>query len=76
MAEVVDLSQHLPTVDKELVDCLRSLLSEAQNGRLRSYAAIYISGDGESVERTHYVITLADQLALNAVVPGIILTED
>lgn len=72
---VIPLEPHLPVVDKELVDCLRSLLSEAQNGRLRSYAAVYISGDGEEVGRSHYAQTLADQIALEAIAPGVILTE-
>lgn len=72
---VVSLSDHQPQVDKELVATLGSLLSEARKGNLRSFAAIYISGDGEEIGYSHFAQTLADQIALEAIAPGIILTE-
>lgn len=67
MADVIPIEPHLPVVNKELVDTLRSMLSEAQNGRLRSYLAIYLTGDGNDVGISHYYQCFADQLALEAV---------
>jgi len=67
---VIPLEPHLPVVDKLLIDCLGSLLSEAQNGRLRSYAAVYITGDGEAINTSHYFQCYADQIAIEAVASG------
>jgi hypothetical protein len=67
---VIALEPHLPVVNKELVDTLRSLLSEAQNGRLRSYAAVYVTSDGEAILTSHYFHCLADQVAIQAVASG------
>jgi hypothetical protein len=72
---VIPLEPHLPVVDKELVDTLRSMLSEAQNGRLRSYAAVYITGDGNEINTSHYFQCLADQIAIEAVASGSTDTE-
>jgi hypothetical protein len=75
MTNVVPLEPHLPVADKELMDTLRSLLSEAQNGRLRSYAAVYITGDGDGVGTSHYFQCYADQIAIEAVASGATDTE-
>jgi hypothetical protein len=67
---VIPIEPHLPVVDKELMDTLRSMLSEAQSGRLRSYAAVYITGDGNEISTSHYFQCYADQIAIEAVASG------
>jgi hypothetical protein len=74
VAEVIDIQNHLPEVDKDLVDTLRTMLSEAQNGRLRSYAAVYVTQDGE-IGSSYYYQCTADQIALEAISTGLLDIE-
>lgn len=46
MADVIDIAGHLPKADPDLIETLRIMLSEAQNGRLVSLAAVYTINDG------------------------------
>lgn len=45
---VIHLTEHLPEVDAELVESLRTMLSEAQAGRLVGLAAVYVTDDGDA----------------------------
>jgi hypothetical protein len=47
MVEVVDLNARRKPVDAELVDKLRILLSEAQNGRMTGIVAGYYDDQGD-----------------------------
>ena len=48
------IPMRLPKVDPDLIETLRSMLSEAQNGRLVNIAAIYLSSDGEIASIFHF----------------------
>ena len=63
MAEVVTLNP--PKGDPELVETLRSMLSEAQNGRLKSYVAVFTTGDGR-VGDSHFFATVVDEMVLGS----------
>lgn len=54
MADVIDIAGKLPKADPELVDALRVLLSEAQNGRLTSIAVVYLTSDEHIATTYHF----------------------
>lgn len=59
---IVDISDHLPAVDAELVDYLKSLVVEARNGRLTGFAMIYIDGEG-GMQASYLLRTQVEQIA-------------
>jgi hypothetical protein len=67
MVEVVDLNARRKPVEPELVEYLRILLSEAQNGRLTGFAVAYYDDEGLldtafHTESIHHSITAASVL--------------
>jgi hypothetical protein len=63
MAEVVPLNP--PKGDPELVEMMRTLLSEAQNARIKSFAIVYVTDEG-SVADSHFYASVVDQIALES----------
>jgi hypothetical protein len=53
MAEVVNLDEHRPETNPELIESLRNMLSDAQNGRMVSMAAVYIRPGGDLLTVFH-----------------------
>ena len=53
MADIVDLSAHRKAVDPDLVESLRVLLSEAQNGRITGIVAAYYDDEGSLCSMFH-----------------------
>jgi len=47
MADVVDLNQRRKPTEPELIESLRVMLSEAQNGRMICMVAVCMNDDGE-----------------------------
>ena len=45
---VIDLAEHLPEINAEVVESLRIMLAEALAGRLVALAAVYISNEGDA----------------------------
>lgn len=63
MADIVDIANHLPVQDPELIDYLVSLVAEARNGRLTGFAMIYIDGEG-GMHSTYLLRTPVAQVAV------------
>jgi hypothetical protein len=59
-----------PTGDPEIIEDFRTLLSEANNGRIVSYVTVRIDNNGRVYE-SHFYDNTAHELALNAIVTGI-----
>lgn len=53
MADIIDLVPKLPKPDAALVETLRTMLSDAQNGRMTSLLALYVT-EGNIISVFHY----------------------
>jgi len=53
MADVVDLNQRRKATDPDLIEMLKQLLSEAQNGRLSGIVGVAIDENGAGVAMIH-----------------------
>jgi hypothetical protein len=51
---IIDINDRLPNPDPDLVESLRMLLSEAQNGRLLNFAVVYITDDDQIATTYHF----------------------
>ena len=65
MADVVNLDEHRPEVNADLIESLRTMLSEAQAGRLTGIAAVYITDDGD-VANVYHVENVLDLVGMTA----------
>ena len=54
MADVVDIADHLPKPDPELIESIRILLREAQAGRLTGIGLVYLTHEDEFVPLLHF----------------------
>lgn len=54
MAEIIDIAGHLAQPNADIVESLRVLLSEAQNGRLVSLAVVYTTDDEQIATTYHF----------------------
>jgi hypothetical protein len=48
------VSLRLPKVDPDLIESLRTMLSEAQNGRLKAFACVYTTDTEEIATVFHF----------------------
>lgn len=64
---IIPIAGHLPKPNAELVDFMKTLLSEAMNGRLVSFATVYVSNEG-TVGSSHFFATSVDEIAIGTAV--------
>lgn len=64
---VIDLADHLPPSNPEIVESLKVLTSEAKNGRVTSIIALWID-DGGEVHAAYHLDTPVASLALGVIV--------
>jgi hypothetical protein len=62
---VIALAEHLPEVDADLIESLRTMLSEAQAGRLVAMAAVYITDEGD-VQNVYHIDNVLNLVAITA----------
>ncbi len=66
---VVSLTDRLPEGNPDIIADCRVALSEAQNGRIRSYVMLCVSHQG-TLTASYYYDSPADELAIGTVVTG------
>lgn len=54
MAEVIDIQEHLPKPDADMVESARVILSEVQAGRVIAFATVYVTSDGDIDSVYHF----------------------
>jgi hypothetical protein len=67
MADIIDISDHLPPSNPEIVESLKVLTSEAQNGRVSSIIALWVDNQGD-VHAAYHIETPVASLALGVLV--------
>lgn len=62
---VIDFSERLPKPDAEMVETLRTILSEAQAGRITGIAAVYVTAEGD-VQNVYHINSVLDLVGITA----------